>query len=561
MNDLARALILVTLTLSVAGNARSQSPASQAKPPGGTIAGRVTIAGKPAANIPVLVTTDPINGPQKRLGISTTTDSDGHFQLTGVPTGRVYVAARAPACYSEGERGYAQGEAVTLAAGETIEDINISLRHGGVITGRITDAMGRPLIRHHVTLYVTEPDGKRHLYYSRNPRGLETDDRGIYRTYGLPPGRYSVSAGTPLQDNSASPGMVSGIYYPQVFYTEAGDTAKVGEIEITDGSEVTGIDIVLGRTERSYTVTMRTVAENGKPVAGLRCGCASMDPSGKQMQSNMIGPETNERGECRVDGILPGKYVALALAFGSSAPNYTYDPTPFEVTDADVANVEIKLRAGATISGMVVFEGVSAQEIAAYLRELYIGFSGPGIIGPSNRPIINPDGSFQLLSLPTGKVRLSVSNYPRRNVTLLRVDRDGVEQTSEFEIASGDNITGVRLVIGVGSGVIRGELKLADGALPDGFRPVMMSGWLMARRVGDTVSTYTRSALSDGRGRFVFEGLVPGEYEITINNSGVKDESSGSVITFKRAQQTVTVTNEHEAQVTITLEPQNPRNQ
>ena len=562
MNVFARALTAVALTLSAAVYALSQSPAPALKEASGSIAGRVTIAGKPAANIPIVLTTDPMTAPPRRQGISGTTDAEGHFQLTHVPAGRFVVTALAPAFYSEGENSGFQGKPVTLSEGESVEDIDITLRRGGVITGRVTDAMGRPLIRHHVNLYAIDQRGQRFESYSRNSRGQETDDRGIYRIYALPPGRYVVSAGTPIREGTVGVGMGSG-YYPEVFYTDSGDAAKVSEIEVTEGGEAAGIDITLGRVEKSYSVVIRTVAaDSGKAVAGVRCGYGSMDPSGRYMGGSMLGPETNERGECRIDGILPGKYVALAFFLGDSALNYTYDTTPFEVADADISGIEIKLHAGASISGTIAFEGVSAQEAASYLRELNISYAMAGATYSRSysRPQINPDGSFRLVGLQAGEARLMVTNATHQNVALLRVERDGVEQNGGVQVAAGENITGVRLVVGVGKGVIRGELKVADGVLPEGVRPMLIAN-ILARRLGNAPSQNTRFTRSDERGRFFIDGLMPGEYEINVSLPYMRDGSGAAPISFKVTRQTVNVTNEREAQVTVTLEPQSPRSQ
>jgi len=563
MNILARAMILVTFILSAAVCARSQSPAAPAKEATASISGQVTIAGKPAANVPVVLVGDPMNGLQQRLGVSATTDSDGHYQLTGVPAGRFYVTARAPAYYSEGERGFADGKAVTLAEGESVGDINISLRRGGVITGRVTDALGRPLIRHRITLDIIDQQGKRYSYASRNARNEETDDRGVYRVFGLPPGRYLVSAGSSANRRTLPAATIGGSYL-QVFYPGTEDESKAKAVEVTEGGEATGIDIALGRYEKGYTVTIRAVAaDTGKAIAGLQCGYGVIEPSRPYLQIRGFGPESNELGECRIDGVLPGKYAAMAAPMNDPTANYTFDPTPFEVTDADVNNIEVRLRAGASLSGTLVFDGLGAQESAAYVRDISINVSAIGALSVPRfaRATINADGSFRVNGVQSGKVQLTVNAFPRRNVTLVRFERDGVEQSPEFEIAAGENISGLRLVVGVGNGVIQGELKIADGALPDGLKPVMMNAWLTARRVGDTAAPYARTAQADGRGRFRFEGLVPGDYQIIIGNAFVRDESSGATISFKRAQQTVTVSNERETQATIILEPAPPRNQ
>jgi Carboxypeptidase regulatory-like domain len=561
MYVLARAMMLMAVMLSVVVCATSQSGTPQSKEANanGSIAGRVTIAGKPAANVPVALIHDPQTGSRERLAISSTTDADGHFQLLHVPAGRFNVTAFAPAFYSEADAdGYSEGKAVTLAEGESVDDINISLRRGGVITGRLADALGRPLIRERLNLYRISPTGEKHPHHLRNYNLMQTDDRGVYRLYGLPPGRYAVSAGTPIRLGSTRMGQGNS-YYTQTFYPGTGDEAKAGEVEVTEGGEATAIDITLGRSEKAYNVILRLVAaESGKPVAGVRCGYGSMDPSGRYMGASAVGPESNARGECRIEGVLPGKYYALVASSSDGSQNYTYDPVAFEITDDDLNNVEVKLHAGASISGTVVIDGKSAQEAAAYFRNLYLAVSTSAPVGVPRftRPEINADGSFRISGLSPGKARITFYSFPRRNFTLLRVERDGVDQTEGFDIAASDNITGLRLVFGIGTCTIRGELKIVNGTLPEGVRFV-----IIARRVGDSSPQNQYEAESDTRGRFVFDDLLPGDYEISAGSATITDGPVAAHVSFKEFRKTVSVTNDIAAQITILLERADGNNQ
>lgn len=549
---LCLAALLVAQALASAQSASPQEPT-------GMIAGRVTIAGKPAANMRVALMSDRQGGARVALAVNSTTDAEGRFQLTGLPAGRFYVMAFAPAFYSEGDSGrYNGGKTVTLVEGESVDDLTLALRRGGVITGRITGATGRPLIQEGLHLYRRNPQSGQLEEREYGYRNMRTDDRGVYRIYGLPPGRYVVSAGTPVRDDSVRMSQGSS-YYTQTFYPGVSDEAKAADIEVTEGGEATNIDIALGRAEKTYSVRLRIVAaETGKPIAGMRCGYGHIDPENKYMRDSAIGAESNPKGECLIEGVLPGKYVALVMPSNDAGQNYTYDPASFEITDTDVQDIELKLRQGASISGTISLEGVSSQEAATYLRDLFIGVSVPTSIGMPrfSRPQINTDGSFRINSLPPGKARIVINGYPRRNMTLLRVERDGVDQTEGLDLAAGESITGVRLTVGVGTGVIRGELKIAGGNLPAGTRFLVR-----ARRVGDTNPQNQYHAECDMRGRFVFEGMVPGDYEINAGNSFINEGEAAAPVRFKPFSKTVTVTGESEAQVTLILERETGNNQ
>ena len=108
------------------------------------------------------------------------------------------------------------------------------------------------------------------------------------------------------------------------------------------------------------------------------------------------------------------------------------------VPEPDVPNVEIKLQQGASISGTVVIEGMSLPEAAPHFPELYLGAANPSSINVPRytRPQIGTDGSFRINGLQAGKTRMTLFGYPRRNATLLRVERDGIDITEGIDLAA-----------------------------------------------------------------------------------------------------------------------------
>src|SRR6185436_6790311 len=76
------------------------------------------------------------------------------------------------------------------------DTVRIQLVRGGVITGNVTNAAGEPVIGVSVRAsIIRDPQGQvpktNSLYFMER----QTDDRGIYRIFGLMPGTYIVSAG------------------------------------------------------------------------------------------------------------------------------------------------------------------------------------------------------------------------------------------------------------------------------------------------------------------------------------------------------------------------------
>jgi hypothetical protein len=177
-----------------------------------------------------------------------------------------------------------------------------------------------------------------------------------------------------------------------------------------------------------------------------------------------------------------------------------------------------------------------------------------GVSAPSLAPIlINPDGSFRITGLRPGKVRIVLGGMPApKGFVLLRVEREGSVQRDGVEIGAGETVSGVRVVIGYGTGVVRGEVIIQGGSLtPD------MRVRVTARRL-DTNGPVTAGAVPDARGRFSLEGLLPGDYELTVSMMIVTPFAPGAapppparVVPRTLAKQNITVTNGIETQVTL----------
>src|SRR5438045_7997757 len=88
----------------------------------------------------------------------------------------------------------------------------------------------------------------RGLFMESNAR---TDDRGIYRIFGVPPGNYRVAAGQREESNFGS--RTERAAYRLTFHPAAADISQASIIEVTEASEATNVDIAVGRTVTKYT--------------------------------------------------------------------------------------------------------------------------------------------------------------------------------------------------------------------------------------------------------------------------------------------------------------------
>ena len=548
MRSLGRAASLpVLLAAALLHAAAQEAPRSQGT---AVITGRVSIGGKPAQGVAVSLYN--LEAPYERgpLGRAAT-DPEGVYRLTGVPAGRFNVLAVAPAHVGPNENMFGgTGKSVTVAEGETVEKIDFALVRGGVITGRVRRDDGSPVIAERVRLNpVGEQPGALRGFLDGNPFMYETDDRGVYRLYGIAPGKYTVSVGESGGEGDVRFGFGGQGYYRRTYHPDASDAAQATVIEISEGTEVTNVDITVGRKSRSFVATGRVVDESGKPVTGAQIGHSALVNEGKGMGGMGWGSLSDAQGRFRLDGLLPGHYAVFIWAEGN-AQGYS-DPLKFEVTDGDVSGLELTLRRGASLSGVVVIEGTGDPAILARVSELAVGIGvkSDGLEIPTIGSIkVGADGRFHATGLRPGKAHVYMASYPPPpNIILSRVERDGIPQ-QEIEVTPNARITGVRVVFEYASGRIRGMVKAANGPLPEGAR-VNVS----ARRRGDAPGygyIMGRGAEVDALGKFVIEGLPTGEYELFI----VAQLTLPTPRQIPAPTRTVTVANGITSEITIALD-------
>src|SRR5215213_10009358 len=330
--------VVACVLLIFSAVATSSSQTTPEKSASASISGKVTLKNKAVAGIVVLAEEQNART-WPRTNYRGTTDESGKYRITNVPAGTYLIRPVASALAPENER---TNDSVVVSEGESVEDINFSMVPGAVITGNITDAEGRPVIEEYVMLLPIDST----VIDGRFLGALRTDDRGIYRAFGLRQGNYKVYVG----NNESLPG--SRAAYRQTFYPSVIDEAKATVVEVIEGSETTNVDIVVGRPPASYKVSGRVLdAETGKPLQNIKYGVyQSRDHGG----SSRVGPAvTNANGEFRLENVLPGKYSVFVVPEDSGV---RADSVPFEVVDHDLADLVIKAAKAASLSGIVVFE-------------------------------------------------------------------------------------------------------------------------------------------------------------------------------------------------------------
>jgi protocatechuate 3,4-dioxygenase beta subunit len=525
----------------------AQTPA---KDTSASISGRVTIGGKAAAGVPVVATVSNSFFDNKTVA-KTASDEDGNYKLTGLTAGRFTVLPLAKSYLMASGGAYKEpGQSVNVAEGETIAKVDFALVRGGVVTGRITDSEGHPLIGERVNVVLKDgaPDTGSPMAILGGTRN-QTDDRGVYRIYGLAPGSYKVSVGQAASGAGAVTIMGIGASpYVKTFFPGVQEEAKATILEIKEGTEIKEVDISVGKPGAGYAVSGRVIdAESSNPVPDLYIAHASVTDSSQEMgRMNFSGSKTDATGKFRLEGLRPGKYAVFTLAVGQSSGSYS-EPTPFEISDGDVTGIEIKVRRGATINGVAVIENNSDPAVTGLLQtvHLYAYVEQKGLAAPSyGEGQIGADGSFHMSGLAPGKARISMGGFPNppKGLTLVRTEVDGLDQQAGIEVTAGAQINGVRLLFAYGTGSIRGEVKIEGGSVPDG-----MIIQVVIRSTSGDARKFNRTAELDGRLHFLSENIPPGNYELVVR--GISTAPGAKPVEFQK--QPVAVANGVEVKVNL----------
>ncbi|HXQ72753.1 MAG TPA: carboxypeptidase regulatory-like domain-containing protein [Pyrinomonadaceae bacterium] len=534
----ALACILMILGVAVCSHAQTTSPAE----PLASISGTVKFKGEPVQGVNVTLRSNDGTASSKLTNYRGVTDAKGQYRIADVPPGRYLVTPAATAFVTDdasvGER------TLIVSKGETIEDIDFSLIRGGVITGKVLDADGRPVIEEDVYVFSPRDPG----LGAFRPATV-TDDRGVYRIFALKPGDYTVAAGrNDILGNSGR--RPSGNLFVRTYYPGVTQAAQAKRIEVSDGSEATNVDIVISRSLTPHTASgLIVIGETGQPLSNVPVSVTHIVGPNATMISSR-GVVTNDQGEFKLENLTAGQYSVSVQSMGNS--DWRADDQRFEIVDRDVTGLVVKTIKGGSVSGVVVLEGTDDSTVRKHLsnamvlvwvaRESTRNTGTPGVASK-----VRPDGSFSVKGLATGNATLSIGAAVR--LPVIRIERNGVIQLGGMDIRQGEDITGLRIVVGFGDASIRGTIEIENGATPPNGRLFVWSRRLNSASYG------LSAAQIDARGQFVIDNLFPGTYELT---AGVMVQDSRVPFAPKKQEVVVTAGSTTNTIIKLDLSPPKP---
>jgi 5-hydroxyisourate hydrolase-like protein (transthyretin family) len=553
-----RFLSTFVLLLLVVSTGIAQTSTSATRPTA-TISGRITVEGQPAPGVEViLLRNDDWRRMDFGLGIppllSATTDSEGRYKLSNVAAGAYVLLAHAPAYVvqtSERRRRDNSGKGLNVAENDNLENVDITMTRGGVVTGKVTDEDGRPVIAESVTIFRLDQQGKRIATDAFDAFGREeTDDQGVYRIFGIEAGRYLVAAGSSPEEINTR----MGAFYRRTFHPDTTDESKAKVIEIKPGGENENVDIRIARPTKGYAASGRVIdAETGRPVPGvmIHYGILKETRTSTSASFNLVNWPINSAGEFRLEGLSPNSYKVGVANLEKS--DFYSDQVDFEIVSGDVTGLEVKLSRGASISGVAVVEGSRDPAIIGALSKIELRFvgsdsktMGDGLFDRTGA--INADGTFKISPVRPGKKSIIANTYMApKEISFIRMEHNGVE-VKDLDIAAGDQVSGVRLVFAYGTAVIAGRVEIKGGIL----QQTAILNVQVDREDGAPVHPkFGKGARVDERKQFVIEGLAQGAYKVRLR---AFDPATGEPIKVPSTEQTVTIAGNARHEITLVLD-------
>lgn len=498
-------------------------PPAPPAPPGG---------GPPAIGAATVVPASPGSGaPQASASMlrprQAITNAQGAFEFTGLPAGsyRIMVSTNqyAPQYLSmaygakkpSGPGSSDFGQLIHLADGQSFDKALIALPRGGVITGRVTDENGEPVVRVQVSTLFFAPGSSRG---TRMGPGSQTDDLGLFRIYGLQAGDHAVVAEA-LRFNFVPPNAPpekeeDRVGFVTTYFPGTADEGAAQRVRARVGAETSGIEIRLAQG-RMYRVAGSVVDSQGQPLTQVN-GQLMRRAAGPGGGYSSFGFSTDERGQFQMRNVPSGAYrlVVQRTRPYLPGPSAQSDPgemanVPLTIAGADLENVLVMTTPGVTITGQVVMEQPPAAGTSGQTRVMVSPGEPNDMMGLQwpQPAMVKPDSTFTLKGL-LGEFLLRAT-APNQYLKSVMVGNEEVTDTPR-EFTPND-----RVVITLTSRASTLEGNVSDAA----GEPSAEAGVIIFSEDKDTWrfnSTRTRRTGADPNGHFRMNGLMPGRYFVAV---------------------------------------------
>jgi len=520
--------------------------------PGGTepLSGATVILSPVAsqAALPAGVILSPDVPSQNPRLLTAISEDDGRFTVNNIEPGDYRLEVQSP---RYGGVAYGQrkpngpGAILTIAPGQRLSDLKVSMVPTGAISGRVTGPGGEPVANANVqALKNVYLDGKRVLSVVQT---TTTDDRGEYRLFWLTGGKYVVVAATrssslntsvslPLKPGETTPadrlmiatqisltfsalldgsnlvkriledGTVREESWLPTYYPGTTDRTQATPVEVSAGSTVPGVNITVGPSP-VQRIRGRVTGFATQATVTL----AAATPAFTGLMTNN-GASTID-GSFEFAGVLPGPYYLTAR----DRAGLVGTPVAVLVADRDIEGVTVTVAPGITVSARIIAEGVTPGSLDPLTG--LMGTLRPELTGLPAGSQTNLRGSIQLgtnvmvfPNVPPGDYQFGIGQgAPRENlqrfyIKSLRLGQEDVSST--FRVTSNATNVILDVVLTTQTGSVEG-VTLGRTGDPAGNATVA----LIPASGRNRINLY-QTVVTGSDGKFRFQEIPPRDYKL-----------------------------------------------
>ena len=492
-----------------------------------TLSGRVVDRADeraPLARARVLLFVSPSGGDPIR---ETFTHADGRYEFPQLAAGTYEIRAMLPgwlsARYGQ-KKPDSSGTPVVVAERATLANLTIRMSRGSVITGVVRGQHGQPLVRAHIGLFRMRysADG-RYLNFAVEMR---TDDRGQYRFFDLPPGEYVARVTPGVEFNFVTTrATLDGVQpppsdgYPVTFFPAAASPGQATPIVLGLAEERAGVDFSLPVVPM-FTVRGRVLGPNG-PVTNVQL--RRLDDDGLMRGDESLNAVVGSDGQFLIANVTgPVTVLARAYPMRRQSPESESAGTLWGVArvpapGANLTDVTIALQPGASVSGVVKFEGQTPPPDLGN-RRITIGVqpAGPGGLteGEILTSSVDASGRFSIGGVPPGAFHVVPVNLPApwSHLSSTQLGRD---MTSAALEVSTEDRTGIVVTLTDRPASLAGSVRAPAGGDVTDYTVIAFPADAQSRTARSRAVYAVRVSTA---GQFTMPRVFPGDYLLAVTN-------------------------------------------
>ena len=432
--------------------------------------------------------------------------ADGAFDLRGAPALQGTLTIE--------KEGFLPGhqEFGSLAEGSSQPGLRVEMKRGSAISGVVQDPQGQPLAGAQVHLRFSpekQDDSQSWNFFGGNEQTAKSDAEGKFRFTGLARGTATLRAEAKPTSGKSEPdaqaaeaaakadgepaGEEPGAAKDPAASKPAPKTAKGRKWTAIAEDVQSGAQNVVLALSAGFSIQGRVVDSAGEPVKQFLVRAEPVDKDRKDWEparGAVTGRFSEDAGRFTLDGLHEGEW--LIRAESKNAPACA--PQQIRVPGQESA-LTLTLASAATVAGIVVDPKGQPVRSASVRAEPERRESSRFVFNENKRfsDTTDAEGKFEISGIPPGPITLKATS-----------DEWAAADPQALELAPGERMGTAKLVLRT-PGRITG-LVLDGAGHTDGDRPISLNG---------SANGEWQQTTSDANGRFAFEKLGPGEYQLS----------------------------------------------